>query len=538
MKKYKILLRGIKIGHVWLLLLLMAVSAVVALCPPLIAKLILDRGIMLRDSGTVIILGICLVATYIASFIINYAISQSLTRASTYFISDIKNMLFSHIMKLPMEFFDERQTGYINERIKEVDSLNVFFSPVFLRFLTSMFSLAGAAVIVASMRWELLAIIAICLPAIYFLGSFSGTRLKHASSALLESTARMAGNVQENIGGISAIKELKLEDERASAISQQLKNLAERTVRRGRIMNATSEGMQGLVNISTAVLVVFAAMFIIDGKMTIGDYWSVSQYATLIFAPVQLFASIRVLVQPGMAAMSRLSKLLDVKTEDTVEGSIDIGNVSEIDFSDVSFAYGDGGNMVISNFSMHIQNGDKVAILGKNGSGKTTLAKLMLGFYKNYNGHIRINGAELKDISISALRSRVGIVAQNVFLFSGTLMDNIRHASPGMTEGEVASILENVGLDISDFPEGLNTILSENGKALSGGQRQKLAIARLMVKAPDVMIFDEATSNLDTASREFLKSTIITAFTDKTCIIITHDADVAAIADRIVRLSE
>ena len=174
--------------------------------------------------------------------------------------------------------------------------------------------------------------------------------------------------------------------------------------------------------------------------------------------------------------------------------------------------------------------------MGKNGRGKTTIAKLLLGFYKNYSGSIRINGIELKTISLSDLRSRVGTVAQNVVLFTGTLLDNIRYIAPDLKESEIISALDNAGMDISEFADGLQTMICENGKNLSGGQKQKIAIARMIVKNPDVMIFDEATSNLDIATSDIVKKSIRTLFSEKICIIITHDPNIATLADTVIEL--
>ena len=242
------------------------------------------------------------------------------------------------------------------------------------------------------------------------------------------------------------------------------------------------------------------------------------------------------MVQPGMAALSRIGELLKIKTEDEISGNKITGRIKDIVFSNVSFAYAE--KPVIHNFNMVAHQKNKIVLLGKNGSGKTTIAKLLIGFYKNYSGTIRINDIELKDISLADLRSRIGIVAQNIFLFSGSLLENIRYVSPNLKEKEVEDALKRAGLDISEFTNGLQSMISENGKNLSGGQRQKIALARMIVKNPDVMIFDEATSNLDTKTSDLLKESIHSIFSDKICIIITHDPEMASIADTIINLSD
>lgn len=256
---------------------------------------------------------------------------------------------------------------------------------------------------------------------------------------MLETTAQTSGKVQENIGGISAVKELKMENQRSSEISRQLKQVADKSVKRGKMMNIASEGIVGITNIASVLLIVFSGIFIIKGKMSLGNYWAVSQYALLIFAPMQLLASISIMVQPGIAALTRINELLKLKTEDEICGNRQVGKIENIIFSDVSFGYGE--KTVIDNFNMAIRRNEKIALLGKNGSGKTTIAKLLLGFYKDYSGSIRINDIEIKNVSLSDLRNRVGIVAQNIVLFSGTLLDNIRFIAPQLDEHEITVAL-------------------------------------------------------------------------------------------------
>lgn len=534
MKKYSFLFSYFKKAKILSLFFLMIISSVLTLLPPYLVSYILDEGVAKTSIETIAYCSIFLGFVYICSFAVNYFISQNLTKTSSYFIADLKNDLFTKILKLPMEFFDKQQTGYIFERIKETESLNVFFSPVFLKFVTSIVSFVGALVLVCSIRWELSLILLLFLPVIYYFTNYSSIKIKRASKALLETTAQTSGKVQENIGGISAVKELKMENQRSSEISRQLKQVADKSVKRGKMMNIASEGIVGITNIASVLLIVFSGIFIIKGKMSLGNYCAVSQYALLIFAPMQLLASISVMIQPGIAALTRINELLKLKTEDEICGNRQVGKIENIIFSDVSFGYSE--KTVIDNFNMAISRNEKVALLGKNGSGKTTIAKLLLGFYKDYSGSIRINDIEIKNVSLLDLRNRVGIVAQNIVLFSGTLLDNIRFIAPQLDGHEIISALSKAGLDISEFAGGLQAVISENGKNLSGGQKQKIALARMIIKNPDVMIFDEATSNLDIETSNLVKQSIHTIFAEKTCIIITHDPDMASLADTIIKI--
>lgn len=230
MRKYTFIFSYLKKWKLLLLLFLVIFSSALTLLPPYIISYILDNGVVKSSTTTIVYSGLFLLFIYACSFLVNYFISQTLTKASNYFIADLKNDLFTQILKLPMEFFDKQQTGYIFERIKETDSLNVFFSPVFLKFVTSMFSFVGALILILSIRWELSLILLLFLPVIYYFTNYSSIKIKKASKVLLETTAQTSGKVQENIGGISAVKELKMESQRSLEVSRQLKNVADKSV--------------------------------------------------------------------------------------------------------------------------------------------------------------------------------------------------------------------------------------------------------------------------------------------------------------------
>ena len=260
MKKYFFVFTYLRKRRIIILVFLMLFSSLMALCPPYIISFILDNGVVKMSPNIIIGGGALLICIYVVSFVVNYFISQTLTKTSNYFIANLKNDLFTKILKLPMEFFDKQQTGYILERIKEADTLNVFFSPVFLKFVTSVVSFVGAFVLILSIRWELVIVLLVFLPLIYYFTNYSSIQIKKASKALLESTAQTSGKVQENIGGISAVKEMKIEQQRASEISKQLKNVADKSVRRGKMMNLASEGILGISNISSVILIVCSGL--------------------------------------------------------------------------------------------------------------------------------------------------------------------------------------------------------------------------------------------------------------------------------------
>ena len=224
---------------------------------PYLVSYILDEGVVKTSIETIIYCSIFLGFVYICSFAVNYFISQNLTKTSSYFIADLKNDLFTKILKLPMEFLTNNKQDIFFERIKETESLNVFFSPVFLKFVTSIVSFVGALVLVCSIRWELSLILLLFLPVIYYFTNYSSIKIKKRQRLCLKQQPKHREKVQENIGGISAVKELKMENQRSSEISRQLKQVADKSVKRGKMMNIASEGIVGITNIASVLLIVF-----------------------------------------------------------------------------------------------------------------------------------------------------------------------------------------------------------------------------------------------------------------------------------------
>ena len=510
MKKFKYLLKFQKKIRKDLMVTfgLIIISALLTVIPPYVSKLILDEGVYGGQMMLIIKFSLILVLLYLLSFGIKYAIGVTLSKVSSKFVAELKTGIFENVLKMPMSFFDSKQTGYITERIREADSITVVFSPVFIQFLVSCISFFGAIVIVFSIKWELLIVIMCLTPFYWLLTNYASKNLKLASKALMEANAKTAGKLQENIGGISEVKSLNIGNKRLAEVTHELNDVAKRIIRKGRFLSLGAEGVQALSNISTAILTLAAGVMILKSDLTVGEYIAVTQYATIIFMPLQLFSNFNMMIQPAIMALKRIGEFFEGDKE--------------------------SNKGILEEKSFKIIEKEKVAIIGPNGSGKTTILKLLLRLYKVNNGKILINGRDIEDYAVDSIRDKIGIVSQNIFMFSGTLRDNIKLVRPNIEDKEIINALVLSGWEEPD----LNLFIAEGGKTLSGGQKQKIAIARMLIKNAELLVFDEATSNLDIETTEILTNAIFSVFKDKTCIFVSHDNSLVSKMDKVISLNK
>lgn len=532
MKDYVFLLKYTRNLRKQLILALICtlISAFTTIFPPYISKIILDEGIYQSKINIIISWSIILIIIYTMSFLVKYALGVILSYASSMFVSDIKKGLFESVLQMPMPFFDNKQNGYITERIREVDSVSVIFSPVFVQFLVSCISFIGAVCIVFSIEWKLLLVILGITPLFFLITRYTSKNLRSTSKALLEASAKTSGKMQENIGGIAEVKSLNIENKRIIEVNKQINEVAKKTAKKGKLLSLGSEGVQALTNISAVVLLLVAGFLIIDDTVTIGDYIAVSQYATIIFMPVQLFSNFNMMVQPAVAALKRVSVLFSADHESNKGISLQ-DKIGKIEFQDVAFSY-ENQKYVFEGKTFCINDKEKIALVGSNGSGKSTVIKLLLKLYKVNSGKILINDIDINEISPQSLRKKIGIVSQNIFLFSGSLRENIKLVREDTTDAEIERALLESGWDKTE----LDMFITEGGKNLSGGQRQKIAIARMLIMDADVLVFDEATANLDVESKGIIERAINSVFNEKTCIFITHDIEIIQYMDRVIEL--
>ena len=342
---------------------------------------------------------------------------------------------------------------------------------------------------------------------------------------------------------LSGIEQVKISN-KENAESQRINNLNEKisklSIKQGVLLNFTSESIMLICNIISVLVLLISAIYISKDTMTMGDYFAFSGYLPKLLAPVQTLASSLIVIQPGIASLKRLVHYFSESVEEESNlPKLDISN-GEIIFDKLSFKYNEDEKVVINNLSLKIKGKSKVLIKGKNGSGKTTLLKLVMGLYSDYKGRIYIDGKDIKKYQKASIRDQISIVSQNVFLFSGTVKENIIYSVNDFTDYDLVEALNDSGLSEAFKTNLLNleSNVCEYGMLLSGGQRQMIAIARAILKKSKILIFDEATSNLDSIKTNKLYELVHKKFNDSTCIIVSHDIIDEIQFDQIINLDK
>lgn len=533
---FKFLIKYIKreknliISSILLTILLTGIQLII----PYISESILNKGVVNGSKRVILILGGVLIATYIIKSIINASINVFTSKISIKIISKIKEDLYSHMLNLPLSFFDSNKIGYLMSRISEVDSLASIFSTTVFNFIISIFTGIGSLIIILKTSPKLLLLIIVFMFPIYLLTRKSMNGIHNASLDLMEVSANTDSKVQESFQGIMELKQTNSEEKGAKEMSNEIEILKKKSIFQNKILAFSTEGITILVSLYTVVLNSFIGISIVNGELNLGQYVSLAQYALLVYSPIQQLSIIGITVQSGIVALKRVIQIFDNDIEDKGKGKESFKvNINSIELKNVSFKYKENKD-ILKDLSFKINENKSVALTGKNGSGKTTVVKLIMGFYSNYEGDILINNISLKRLNIEELRNRIGIVSQRIFLFSGSIEDNLKLGNDNVDDEKLDYISELLQDNIFNSENRKNIFVLEGGKNLSGGQIQKIAIARSILRNADIFIFDEATANIDIESKNVITNIIKNNLKDKIRIIISHDSEVVTYTDEII----
>lgn len=471
-----------------------------------------------------------------------YLLLAGIQFARGYLIIDVSKKIdiqlslsyYNHIVDLPISSINMRQTGEYLSRFSDADTIRTAISntTVTLMLDSIMVIGCGALLYILNSKMFFVAMVMIVLYAIIVI--CYRKPVERSNRQVMEHNAQLQSYFKESIDGVETVK--------ASCANQKIKD--ETTSRFNRFINSvvknnfitmTQDTLASTVElIGTAIILWIGFALVLAGQVTIGSL--VTFYVLLAYftEPIKNIIELQPTIQTAIVAADRLNDVLDLEKESYKESVATINNAKSWEFRDVNFRYGNR-ELVLQDVSMTIHRGERIAIVGESGSGKTTLAKLLLRFYQPEKGTILIAGKEINDVSLDSLRQNIAYVDQNTFLFSDTIRNNLRLGNSELTDDEIeqACKVSQVDQFIQELPLGYDTPLDENGANLSGGQRQRLAIARALLQKPQLLILDEATSNLDTITEAAIKNTIFQFNRELTCIIIAHRLSTIKNCDRI-----
>lgn len=513
--------------------------SLISLLPPYLTKLAFDEGVMNRNLNLLTKYVLVLAGVYILKSFLNYLSSALFTLLSQNTLFDIKKDLTNRILKLPLEFFSNSESGYIVSRFKEADSLSSLFSLQSFKLILSIFEFIGAMVIMFSLNVRLTLLLILVIPIFYLVSRTFESGFAKVTSETMEKGAIFHGKFQQSISGAEEIKRMALEEKEAQNINEVNKEYVKSSIKYGILLSFGSEAIMLLSSLVSVLLLYLGGQSVIQESISIGTYMAFTGYFGKLYAPVVNWSLSMYTFKPAFVALERIRDFfMKYSEEDETLDKIKIDKINEIEMKKVRFCYPDGKEYVLRNFNLKAERGDKVLLKGPNGSGKSTVIRLLLGFYENYEGEILINGVELNKLSKKSLRSRVSIVSQKIFLFNDTIENNIKIID-NVDDEKYEIVLRKSGLKafVESLPLKDQTLVGENGVKLSGGEIHKLAIARAMVKSDsDVFIFDEATAHLDKGTRELIKKFIKEELDDKICIIIDHSDYFDDVCNKIVHL--
>lgn len=491
-----------------------------------------------------------MIAWACAALLAMYALSMALQFVVNYWghmlginiETDMRRQLFHHVQKLSFRFFDNTKTGQIMSRMTN-DLFDIgemaHHGPedLFIAIMT----LAGAFGIMFTVNWELSLITLIAVPVLAFLIVIFNKQLNRAATRMFEKIADVNARIEDSISGIRVVKSFGNESHEHKRFKANNEAFRKAKLRSYLTIAFSSSSIYMLTRFISLLVLVSGAWFAFRGQLSYGDLVAFLLYVNIFLRPIEKINALLEMYPKGMAGFARFCELID--TEPDVQDAPDAiavkRLVGDISFHNVTFGY-ENHTKVLKNLNLQIRAGETIAFVGPSGAGKSTLCSLIPRFYEIEEGSITIDGIDIRRMTQQSLRSQIGIVQQEVFLFNGTIRENILYGRLDATEAEVWEAARQAHLEplLQSLPDGMDTYIGERGLKLSGGQRQRLSIARIFLKNPPILILDEATSALDTETESKIQQALERLAHNRTTLIIAHRLATIRHADRIVVVTE
>ena len=513
-------------------------SGILELAFPMAVKLFVDRLLFSQEWLLILLAS--------AALLVVYAVNTGLMVVVTYWghmlginiETDMRRAAFDHLQKLSFSYYDNQKTGHLVGRLtKDLEEIGEVAHHGPEDLFIAVMTFAGALALMFSVNWQLALLTAVIVPLTAWVTSRYGSRMTRNFRRLFDRVGAFNTRIEENVGGIRVVQAFANEQHERRLFEEDNQNYRRVKLEAYKIMAASTSLSYMSMRLTQMIVMIGGAYFVLAGELTTGGFISFLLLVGVFFRPIEKINSVIETYPKGIAGFRRFTELIDTQPDIAdAPDAIDVDHLKgEIVYENVSFGY-TPQNPVLRDIDLNIRAGETVAFVGPSGAGKTTICSLLPRFYDILDGSITIDGIDIRRMTQRSLRQQIGIVQQDVFLFAGTIRENIAYGRLEASEADILEAARRAHLEdmLAALPEGLDTIIGERGVKLSGGQKQRVAIARMFLKNPPILILDEATSALDTETERAIQRSLAELAEGRTTLIIAHRLATIQGADRIV----
>ena len=522
------------------------IASGIALVIPLTVRSItsaLSKGDKNMNTEKIYIIGAVLVVLVIIQMFANFYISNFGHVMGAKIEYDMRAEIFNHYQKLSFSFYDDQKVGQLMSRItSDLFDITELLHHGPENLAISFIKIIGAFVILTSISLKLTFAAFILVPIMFVYAFILNKKMKRAFKKNRVEIAEVNARIEDNLSGIRVVKSYANEDIENEKFKIGNDGFLKAKKESYKYMGLYHSGLTAFTTLINVCVIVVGGVLMSKHKLAVADFVAFLLYINVFTDPIKTLIDFTEQFQNGYTGFERFMEILNIEPDiQDKEDAVELNDVKgDIEFNDVSFKYNDLAHRVLRHIDLKIPQGQYLAIVGSSGGGKTTLCSLIPRFYEVTKGEIKIDGKDVRDVTLRSLRDNIGLVQQDVYLFTGTIYDNIKYGKPNATYEEVVEAAKNANAHdfIMSLPDGYNTDIGQRGVKLSGGQKQRLSIARVFLKNPPILIFDEATSALDNESESIVKESLEKLAKNRTTLVIAHRLSTIKNADKIIVLTE
>ncbi len=550
MKKYKNIVSFLKpyIRHhkleFFFVMILSVILSIIQSLPAKLTQLIFDKGFANKNLRYIIISALLLLVLQLSRTILSFFIGKKYMILGQKILKKIRSEIYRKILKLPMDFYTENESTYVTVRTKEINNASEIFSPSSFGIITSILDFIFISVILLDLSWKIYLVLLIPVPLLFLIVKQGSAKLKKQSEEVLEKGSRQTTMLNERIKGLEFIQTNSKEDQELSKINKIDEDVVETKIKQSLLMKTISESIGIFTFIAPVLLYIFGGIFFMNNGITIGGILVFSMYMGRIYSPFLTISTLSLTIEPALVAIERINKMFFSETKDLqeIKGQLEFDEkIETVAFKNVSFSYDDNREL-LNDLCFKVKSDTVFNINGVNGSGKTTVLKLCIGLLEPDKGVIEFNGKDISKYKSESIRKRLAVVSQKTFLFNDTIKNNIIYTVNSPNDEHIKErydiIAELIGIEkiYENHNANRDMNIGENGVKLSGGEIQKIAIARALIKDADLIIFDEASVNIDKETNKVIKKIITEQLKRKIIIIVDHSGYFDDISDKILYL--